>query len=66
MALCGVQVSQQVEWIPWDGKGGRITRGVHAFTKQILKWDYCSRCGLILLRNPASKQAERSACQMVE
>jgi hypothetical protein len=34
----------------------------HAFTFSILNWQVCAGCGLICLRNEASRRAMRKAC----
>lgn len=34
----------------------------HSFTKQIMHWRYCAKCGLVLLKNDASLRASRKAC----
>lgn len=35
----------------------------HAFTKRILYWPYCAKCGLIALKNEASLRAASAACK---
>lgn len=34
----------------------------HAFTRQILSWPYCAHCGLMLLKNEATRKAAREKC----
>ena len=34
----------------------------HAFTYKILNWYYCSRCGLINLKNESTKKAMNKPC----
>lgn len=38
----------------------------HAFTKMILHWPYCKHCGLMLLKNDASRRAARKKCEIYE
>ena len=37
-------------------------RGVHNFSGRILNWNYCKKCGLVALKNKATKRAIRKAC----
>lgn len=60
-------MSQSIEWVPWDGKGKAIVRrGPHAFTRRILHWAYCSKCGLVLLKNDVSRRAAKQQCEWME
>lgn len=34
----------------------------HAFTFSILNWHVCSRCGLIFLKNDATRKAANKPC----
>ncbi len=34
----------------------------HKFNRRVLSWLYCSLCGLVLLRNPATEAAVRRSC----
>lgn len=38
---------------------GKLT---HSFTKKIFNWMYCSHCGLVTLRNEATKKAMKQPC----
>lgn len=58
-------IRQLVSWVKLEGSGTR-RKGPHSFTSRILNWRYCSRCGLIALRNQASRQAERNECEWIE
>jgi hypothetical protein len=42
-------------------KGQRKER-VHAFTKRACSWPYCAHCGLVLLKNDATRKAAKQAC----
>jgi hypothetical protein len=47
---------------------GRKVRGPHSF-KGVIKrmpWPYCTRCGLIALRNDATNRAMREQCETWE
>jgi hypothetical protein len=35
----------------------------HNFSRKIVGFMYCAKCGLIRLGNQATRQAERQACQ---
>ncbi len=51
------------QWVPWTGPTkGTVRRGPHQMTKRILHWPYCARCGLVALKNEASRQALRREC----
>ncbi len=55
------------EWVPWTGPTrGTIKRGAHSFTKRICHWSYCARCGLVLLKNDASRAAAKRDCVVEE
>ena len=34
----------------------------HSFTRKILHWWYCSGCGLVLLKNDASRKRANGSC----
>jgi len=34
----------------------------HAFTKKMMHWPMCGRCGLLALKNDATKKAIREGC----
>lgn len=34
----------------------------HALTKRILNWSYCAHCGLVALKNDATRKALREKC----
>lgn len=34
----------------------------HTFTRKVLKWNFCAKCGLIELRNTASNKAVLKDC----
>lgn len=38
----------------------------HAFTRSILNWPYCAHCGLMLLKNDATRRAARAKCVVYE
>ena len=35
----------------------------HAFTERVLHWHYCAACGLIGMRNAASRRAAAQPCE---
>lgn len=45
---------------------GRRNVGVHNFDNRIAHWAYCARCGLVLLKNPRTRQAVKAACVTIE
>jgi hypothetical protein len=45
---------------------GQRREGVHSFTKRACSWPYCARCGLVLLKNEATRKAARAACVVFE
>ena len=38
----------------------------HAFTLKIFNWRYCSKCGLMALRNKPSQKAVKLGCNWEE
>jgi hypothetical protein len=38
----------------------------HQFNKLVFHWPYCSRCGLVLLKNEATRKAARKKCEFYE
>lgn len=55
------------EWVPWKGPTrGTLKSGVHTFNRKILNWPYCGRCGLLALKNEATRRAMRQACVVEE
>lgn len=59
---------REIEWVPWAAgdKPAARRRGPHVFSGKIVKWAFCLRCGLICLRNAASRQAEKKQCEWEE
>jgi hypothetical protein len=56
-----------IEWIPWGDRGkGVVKRGPHQFTRKILHWPYCARCGLMALKNDVSRRAAKQPCETWE
>lgn len=45
---------------------GVVRRGVHQMTRRVCHWPYCARCGLVALKNDASRKALRSDCVTIE
>lgn len=45
---------------------GRKSVGVHALKGRICAWAYCVRCGLLDLRNDATRKAMRAPCVVYE
>lgn len=37
----------------------------HSFTEKFLHWTYCSKCGLMILKNEPSKKAANKPCESV-
>lgn len=56
-----------IRWIQWDPSSkAKLRRGPHSMTKKILHWAYCSRCGLVALKNDATRRALRAECVTLE
>jgi hypothetical protein len=51
--------AEKAEWL--RATGARRS-GPHRFTGRILHWAYCSRCGLVLLKNDVSRKAAAKFC----
>ena len=34
----------------------------HSFTRKVLKWEFCAKCGLVTLNNPRSTKATLRDC----
>lgn len=45
---------------------GQIKRGPHEFTKRVLHWPYCARCGLVLLKNETTRKLAKKVCETEE
>lgn len=45
---------------------GRIVKGTHNFKPMILSWPYCANCGLVLLKNEATRKAVKQPCIQLE
>ncbi len=55
------------EWIPADLRSqAKVNRGAHQLKGRICHWPYCVRCGLVALKNEATRQALRRECVTVE
>lgn len=46
--------------------GGKLRTGPHSFARKLLHWPFCSRCGLLLLKNDVTRQAARRPCTWEE
>jgi hypothetical protein len=44
----------------------RIVKAPHAMTMKCLNWMYCSRCGLLTLKNEETRKALRAGCEKDE
>ncbi len=57
-----------IHWIPWDERvKARIRRGPHAMQKlKRLSWPYCTRCGILALKNEATRKVLRAECVTLE
>lgn len=47
-------------------EGGTKRVREHAFTKMIISWPYCVHCGLVLLKNEATRRAAAQKCVTYE
>ncbi len=45
---------------------GKTRRGAHSMTRPLMHWRYCSHCGLLNLKNDATRRALRQPCVSVE
>lgn len=45
---------------------GTVKSMPHNLNVAVLHWRYCSRCGLIALKNDASRKAMKAACVVEE
>lgn len=53
-----------VDWEPWAaGAAPKVKREAHAFTRRAAGYHYCARCGLVALRNEATRRAMRALCE---
>jgi hypothetical protein len=46
----------------WLTSRGTLRQGTHSFTKRICHWSYCANCGLVTLKNEATRRAMKAAC----
>lgn len=57
----------KTSWVRWTNPGKpREVRGKHAMTKRMLHWPVCSRCGLLGLKNDATRKALKQDCVTLE
>lgn len=52
---------EKAEYEKW--KKRRIVRAPHAMTRKLKNWTYCSRCGLLSLKNEATRKALKQGCE---
>lgn len=50
------------QWVPWIPGKSVIRKAPHAMTRKILSWMACARCGLLALRNEATRRALKRPC----
>lgn len=52
----------------WLAEKGRKVKGKHAMTGAMkrMPWPYCKRCGLLALRNEATRRALKEPCETWE
>jgi hypothetical protein len=55
------------EWKDWK-KPGQLRIRAHAMTKKMkrLPWPYCAHCGLMALKNDASRREMKKPCVVEE
>jgi hypothetical protein len=46
--------------------GGHVRTGSHNLAGRVLHWPYCLTCGLVALKNDASRVALRAPCVTIE
>lgn len=51
--------------IDWSYKGTKRVRP-HSFSRRVLSWPYCEHCGLLLLKNDATRAEARKQCVVYE
>ena len=62
-------MSVPIDWVPFDERAkAKVRRGPHVMTKRLkrLPWPYCARCGLVALKNDASRAALKRECVTLE
>ncbi len=64
-------MSKDVKWVPWDDSlvsAPVRRRGAHAMTRGFkrLPWRFCAHCGLMNLKNEATRQALKRPCEVWE
>ena len=50
----------------WLNEKGNRRTGPHALTRKIMHWLYCARCGLVALKNDATRKALKAPCAWEE
>lgn len=45
---------------------GSKRTGTHRMTERVLHWCYCANCGLLNLKNEATRRAMKKSCQWIE
>ena len=61
-------MAAQITWVPWDGKcKTRTRRGPHKMGRlKRFSWPYCQRCGIVALKNEATRKVLRAECVTLE
>jgi hypothetical protein len=52
---------ERAEYERW--KKRKIQRAPHSMTMKLLNWHYCSRCGILNLKNEATRKALKEGCE---
>lgn len=59
-------MSTPVRWVPWEDRKTITRHGPHVMTRKILSWLCCARCGLLALKNAATRAALRTPCEWID
>ncbi len=66
--MLAATAAPMIEWVPLKLGAVQTKRGPHVMTGSMkrLPWRYCKRCGLLALKNDASRAALKRECVTYE
>lgn len=57
----------KIEWLPWDERQKAVVRrGPDNMSGRMLNWPYCTRCGLVALKNTVTRTALKKQCEWLD
>jgi hypothetical protein len=63
MKSSGWSVLSRDEQLEFMSREGKVIRRPHDFSRRALHWSYCGQCGLVALKNEATRLAMKAPCE---